>query len=328
MKQIAQATATILKNVKRGAQIGVLGAALTAGTMMGVGCDNAADGDTKDNQNVTSSRYDTPYDKKLGNGNYFVHSFIGDKDGIYPDTAVTDVRHYMDLGETYLKDLGKKFDNSLNGRPAAQNYFSVLSNGLKNNPYYDDQKSTELGQKLDLITSTLSLNCKPILIDIIKNLSKNEERVAFYLGYRAMENEAYKVGLGNYRDHQSTLMDAYKSNRQYVRNYWPNNALLNSVDVDNDIDNQNCRHITNTMDTVLNTAATNMNNRYGYGVTAADLRQVVNITMTTKSAQAMHDLTSYNLKHNGCGMYLDIINSMYQTAEDMFQAEQNQGMTY
>ena len=319
-----------LKNLKKGVQIGVLGAALTTGSIMGVGCANSSDGDTKDNQTVTNpgntsnSQYDTPYDKTLGNGNYFIHSFIGDKDGIQPNTVVDDTNHYLKLGETYIKNLANNFNRSLDGRTGAQNYFNSFVSSINNNNNF---KVSTGSTNLDFATNIISRACEPIMNDIIRNLNNSSERAALYLCYSVMDNESYKLGLGNYRNSSSKLMDEYKANRNGVVNYWKTNDYLKSVDMDDDIDNQNCRHITNTVDTLLNTAANNMGN----GITASDLRQVVNMAMTTKSLMAMHDRTQNNLKHNNnCVMLVNIVNSMYETANEMFYAEQqqNQGMTY
>ena len=334
-----------LKNLKKGIQIGVLGTALTAGGIMGVGCANASDGDTKDNQIVTNpgntgnnqqtgghtsnSKYDTPYDKTLGNGNYFIHSFIGDKDGISYNTALEDVNHYVGLGETYINDLTNNFNRSLNGRTGAQDYFNFFT-GLMNNDSYFQINTQNPASTIDLTTTTISRACEPIMADIVKNLNTPAERGIFMVAYDVMFNEAYKLGMGNFRNTGNKMMDEYQDRKDYNKLKWDNSILTGSLfDLNNDIDNNNCREVTNLTDQLLDTAVTNMNNRNGYNITAADLRQVINMSLTTKSLMAMHDRTEHNFEHT-CAMMIRISYEMDKAAREAFNAEQqqNQGMTY
>ena len=76
------------------------------------------------------------------------------------------------------------------------------------------------------------------------------------------------------------------------------------------------------MDSILNHTANNMGN----DVTANDLRQVINIANTAYSLTAMENRAASALEHTGCAINLGIVDSMYDLANEMFWAEQNQSL--
>jgi hypothetical protein len=65
----------------------------------------------------------------------------------------------------------------------------------------------------------------------------------------------------------------------------------------------------------------------GNDVTVRDLQQVINIAMTANSLAAMHDISTSALKHISCSAEINPIKAMEKVAREMYQAEQQQGMS-
>lgn len=154
----------MFKNLKKGAQIGVLGTALTAGSVLGVGCSQPTSND--ENKKTEYVAVDTT---TIGNG-YVLPNFADNTylvDDYYGD--------FLKVGENYIKGLADQFDKLLkaDGRTLAQNYFANLINAVQNNNnFYYDEKAYEGVQNLDRATNTISRAVEPILEDIIKNIDR------------------------------------------------------------------------------------------------------------------------------------------------------------
>lgn len=274
----------------------------------------------------TDGKYTAPFDKELGNGNYVAHAFSGAGFVFQPNSIYEDVSYYLDKGQTYYNERVNQFEQSVNGRTTYFNdYISRLNNNSSN---FQFNEYTPGGFYMDFAMNGITGQSESIFKDIIKNLGNTEERNTFMVCYGALSNEAYKVGLTS----TSQQLEGYNTARQTYNKYWNNWNISESFDLNNDIDNNNCYQITNTMDKLLQEAANNI----GQNVTAADLRQVVNMTYIADSLQAMHDRTKNNLKHNSCVTNNKIWDAMDQAANEAWEAEQqtysvvanqNQGLT-
>ena len=306
-----------LKNIlKKSVKIGV---AITLGTML-MGCPNPNGPEkTGDEQD----EYGIPYDVKLGNGNYFAHNFFG-QGGVSIDMNMAKgVNHYLGKGETYVKGLVNQFSNSLKDRPAAEAYFAQFINEEQNNQFQRlDEQSTN-PYSFDKTIKGVAQPSVYIFENIIRNIDNNRDRVIFIKLYHALSNEAYGYGLGHYKNVPSSQKDKYENIREDINNAWTKGVINNPFDLNQDIDQQNCQQITNEMDKMLARVVTSMDN----GVTVCDLQQVINIAMTAKSMSAMHDLSSSALKHTSCSAENNIVKAMEEVAREMYQAEQQQGMS-
>lgn len=376
MKQIAQATATIWKNVQRGAQIGILGTALVAGSVMG--CANPSGGNTntyeEDNSNTNtgnnsgntnngntntgnngntntgnnngntndntgnsgntgtvtpepepepSKQYGTPYDKTIGNGNYVLHNFISDDEYFYDqDTIVEDMNHYLALGETYINDQTTTFAKTVNGRT---DYFDNFINQVRNNNNLEIDDFNIGENNIDRTANQITFASESIYTDIINNMNSKSDARAFSYAYRIMANEAYKEGLGNYRQYESVAMKIYSDEKADI----DSSAVLNDnfialgFTAGMEYDSAFLTQVTNLSDRLLRDAVQNMNNA-GKNVTVQDIQKVMNITFNAHSIHGMDARTKGNLQH-GCNMGLSDVWAMqeairqYQTLSVQYQ---------
>ncbi len=291
-------------------------------------CDNISNTGTPDNKEKPGnenddSRYGTPCDKTLGNGNYILHNFIGEESNVLrANQMAKDVNYYLGKGETYVMGLVEKFSESLQDRPTAQAYFNSFISAQKSNKF---QRLNENGinpYSFDQTINGIGVPCEPIFEDIIRNIDNNRGRHLLIRSYETVANESYNYGLGETRNGSNVQVDGYNEKREDIYKAWTTGVINNPFDLNDDIDNQNCRQVTNEMDKLLTHVANNMNN----GVTASDLRQVINISITANSLTAMHARSASALEHTsaGCGLNIKIVPRMRNVAREMYQAEKQQ----
>ena len=284
-------------------------------------CTNSSYTNDYDDKENDTSRYGTPCDKTMGNGNYVIHNFIGEeKNMLRADQMAKDVNYYLDKGETYVMDLVDKFSKSLQDRPTAQAYFREFINAQKANKFQTLRETMSNPYGFDRTVNGIAKPSEPVFENIIRNIDNNHDRVMFYTCYQALSNEAYKYGLGAGRNGSSKQMDYYNDVRDTTAYYWSSPVLSEPFDIDHDIDNQNCQQITNEMDNILTHTANNIGN----DVTANDLRQVINIANTAYSLTAVENIVAPAMEHTGCAIDLGIVSAMRDVAREMYQAEKKQ----
>ena len=232
------------------------------------------------------------------------------------------LNYYLGKGETYVMGLVDKFSKSLQDRPAAQSYFQEFINAQKANEFQTLRETMSNPYGFDHTVNGISNASEPVFENIIRNIDTNRDRALFIRCYQALSNEAYKYGLGSQNIASSSRLNYYQNIREEINNAWTAGTINNPFDINHDIDNQNCQQITNEMDNILTHTANNMGN----DVTANDLRQVINIANTAYSLTAMENRAASALEHTGCAINLGIVDSMYDLANEMFWAEQNQSL--
>lgn len=284
-------------------------------------CTNSSYSNDYDDKENDTSRYGIPCDKTLGNGNYVLHNFIGEETGVLRAKQIEkDLNYYLDKGETYVMDLVDKFSESLQDRPTAQAYFNEFIHAQKSNEF---QRLNENGKNPYSFDNTINgiINpCRPIFESIIPNINNSHDRVMFITCYQTITNEAFKYGLGAGRYGSDKQLDHYEDVREDINSMWTASTLNNPFDINDDIDNQNCQQVTNEMDNIL----THIANNIGCDVTADDLRQVINISTTANSLTAMHSCSASALKHTSCSVRLNLVDKMFDIANEMYKAEQQQ----
>ncbi|MCM1320584.1 MAG: hypothetical protein NC176_06835 [Treponema brennaborense] len=320
-------------------QIGMLGAALTTGVMM-AGCAQPTGSSVDDSYNDNNVNKDNlPYDVTIGN--YTLHNFMGENPKFTGSTvnegegsayAVNNVNYYLNKAETYIKGLANNLEQSLNGRPNAQNYFSNVINTLKSNRYYHIYEVRPGGQEFDKLLNVNPLPFDKIFTDIIKNLDNADEREAFELCYRVLAGESYKEGLGYYRNYSNPQMSDYNTEKEDLIYYVSNNKYLNDLDLTNiyaQNDRQAFTPITTRTDFFLNKAVSKMNSQQNLDLQVSDLQQCMNLALTCNSLGAMHDYTKGALTHKtGCvapNSLSYFVQTMQNATREIWEAErQNQ----
>lgn len=297
------------QNLKKGVQIGVLGAALTTSAAITTGCNlpvgHYVNGELVEDTLPLPTEPNEPYDKVIGNRNYIFHNFMGEEPDITNATIDTDVRHYLDLGQTYLQERFASFHETLQDRPALQTYF-------QNFTYQNIIYQHNCGRDLDRTVNQVSALCEPYLVDIVKNLDSKTDREAFTLCYRVLASETYREGLGKYRN-DADLMDKYHDERDSIMADMANHEDLQSINYQYDVDTRHCKQITDHLDILLARVVDKMSGRFNGEITIKELRQVVNLALTTNSLEAMHDYNQTTLKHRFCRMEIGITDAL-QTA--------------
>lgn len=290
--------------------------------MLSVACEGG--GGKESDETTPAKNYGTPYTKDIGG--YSIHNFISNSDKIEADTVADDVNHYMALAETYIKGLVNDFEQSLNGRPAAKEYFSEFTNRLKNTNTYN-VNGFDGERNLDTVLNSYYPS-QAIFADIIKNLSTPSKRGAFYYSFRVLDNESYYEGLGSMRKASGYLADKYHAEKNLLVNSWFDNSVCYPyTNLQNNYDQNNFLPVAKLTDGLLQEAASNMQNKAAtQDVKTADLKKVFNITLTASSLGAMHDLTTTSLNHKGCMRVLDLKEAMEKAAEEVYEAEQNSGL--
>lgn len=293
----------IKKFTKKALQIGVLSTALTNSPIF-TSCVQP----TKPyvdivNQEQTQDIVSRPYDKRIGNGNYQIHNFIGKEPEIQHFTAYEDIQNYYDMGEKYIEDTYAKFHRINDGRESVENYFYGYT---LQNSRFDDVKKTK-GKVIDRMIDQIAIPSAYYIADIVRHLDNATDREAFILCYATLDNEAYREGLSDKRD----TMDKYYARRNQIENAWNKNDTLQDIDYAKDVDNRNCRQTTNQMDILLDRASNKMYSESNIDVFISDLRNVVNIALLTSTLTAMHDYTATTLEHTECVIKTDIYEAMY-----------------
>ena len=274
-------------------------------------------GNTSDN----TKTYNEPTTKTIGNGNYFLHNFVGENTEFPAETIEEDAGHYYGEAGTYVKGLANAWNESMADRPAAQNYFANLIDSINENNYFDMAVTNPKGTSFDVAVTLVSGNAEKYFKDIVKNLDSGYNNL-FYYCYRILANESFKEGLGTYREGNSSEMDAYNNEKEAIQKEFP---FL--FDYDKEYGENNFSQTTQYMDELLDMAVNSMNNNHGVNMKVEDLRQLINLTMTTESMAAMHQLTKNNLQETSCGMALGIDVAMENAITAAKNAQQSQGQT-
>ncbi len=312
-----------VKNIlKKSVKIGVMGTILVANVIIFVGCSNS-NNDKDPTYGVPGKQYGEPADKIVGNGNYVFHNFIGEKSDIDQSTVVEDVNHYLTKAETYTLGLIESFSESLEGRPTAQAYFKDFIDDERNNSFKLLVENTANHYQLDGALAQLNIPTTPILKDLIRYINNNRDRHLFVTCYQALNNEAYRYGLGYNR---KWLTEFYEKTLNDVLYNWNGSAINNPFDLKDDINANNCRQLTQEMDRIINQIVANMGN----DITAADLRNFINFSFNAEALSGLHDITKGALNHKSCGANLNNVQEMRKVAGQMYREEQalNQERTY
>lgn len=288
------------------------GGTQTGGTTQGGGGSSGGSGEQQQDQ--ADQFGGKPYDVTIGNGGYNLHTFMG-ANTTFDSKEKAD--YYIGEAETYVKGLANQLSESTKNRPAAQAYFQNLFDEIQSiyyGPAHND--GTHFTTDIDGVINGTSRGVAQVMGDITKNTANEYQAYAFEICYRTIANEALKAGAGNAFDgsDSASRYNTEKNNMTESAGDLNIKSRLN-IDLPKAYENNDFTDVTNYIDTVLTTAAT----KIGHNVTADDLRKVVNIAMTTKSLEAMHERSKNALNHKDAkctldtGIIEDAINPVHYT---------------
>ena len=161
------------------------------------------------------------------------------------------------------------------------------------------------GPNFDFLINRNNRQSTYIFADIIKNLPTRDERRAFQNCYRILANEAYKEGLGTSRNGSNSYMTKYQKEKDSIVSSIEGGLIYDgyqsfqNIDLEQEYGANNFANITNLLDSLIDTAITNMNKSASLGLNGGlesqDLRQIVNLTIANQALTALHDRTAYSL---------------------------------
>lgn len=222
----------------------------------------------------------------LGNGKYTMTNFMVADEG----TVNEKINQNLAVAQNYIKGLVNGFSETLKAKYS----FDLIQE--------DTFKPTNWGG-FDNTIINLRDACKPIINEIVENIGNDINRNNFFCYYKALSNEVYRYGFGGESNFQKSSnefnpKEDYENNKLHAAIVWDNNNTNPPIaDFEGDINNNQCKEITDQMNILIKQAANNMNN----GITANDLRNVVNLSFNINSLDSMHDYYGYNYdKHQSC----------------------------
>ena len=189
---------------------------------------------------------------------------------------------------------------------------------------YNDSANgiSHVNKNLDNAIENINNVCAPIFEEITKNIKITDnallDQMHFMTYYNLVTNEAYKLGYSDYFNSSTSSeqgKEYYDSVKADVIDGWNfahseegYNVEAPIIDLASDIEN-GCPQIIAEMDKMIIAAANKM------GVTANDLRNVINLSLTMNSLDAVHEYTSATTGHtagNTCptNTMLDVIDSV------------------
>jgi len=312
-------------NFKKGLLVAATVAGIGANTALFTGCPNPDGPKEPGTEKDYNEKYGTPCDKVLGNGEFVIHNFVGEKSGnMQHATMAEDVNYYLGKAETYMQDKIDDFEKSLKGDAYTQNYFNDFIAAQRSNEF---ERLTSVQNNLNAYGIDETINgiakpCFPIFEDFIRNIDNNRDRCIFIEACQAIFNESYKYGLGAYRDKETPLDEKYDATRQTIRKSWNAKTINAPYDIDIDIDEKNCQQTTQELSRIATAIANNM------GLKKESILLMVNLASTTYSLEAMDDRAAGDLKHKTCNSAARlVIEKMDSVAYELYKAEQ-QAQTY
>ena len=309
--------------IKKVFQAGILSTALVTQNTVFTSCTQPSNQQIViPNEEQTQDIVSIPYNKRIGNGNYIIHNFIGKEPKIAPFTAYEDIQNYYDMGEKYIEATYHKFHQTFSNRSSVANFFRGFTlRKFKVN----DVKITK-GAIFDRMHEQIEMPCAYALADIVRHLDKATDREAFMLCFATLANEGYREGLSENRNENHCLraMGKYYTERNRIQNAWYRNERLCSTNYTNDVDESNCRRITSHMDALLDLASHKMYSESNIDVYISDLRNLINIALLTYSWNAMDNYTAKELKHSDCNIENKIQQMMEMAHRQKTMMEQSQ----
>lgn len=216
--------------------------------------------------------------ESIGNGTYTIANFMVNDNA--EDSIDQKVADGLECAEKYIKDFADCFENTANNQNL-QNLVNVLGT--------ESTYNTNNTTGFDPIINKLNNACAPIFEEIIEKIDTPLDRYSFICYYNALSNEAYKYGSGDYFNGNQTQEETYNDKKEQIQRDFADNYAFEGedtpFDIVDDIENNNCKEITNRMKILL----TNSNVADDMGITETDLDNLVDLSASISSLDAMHD---------------------------------------
>lgn len=260
---------------------------------------------------------------------YFHITTIGGENSPYK-VAYPDNYEYNELNDftavKKLNDYQNNYKKYIESLPFSDEFKSkyVTSIGYKTFATYNNSANSiiNVNESFDYLIENINDVCTPIFEEITKNIKISDDalldQMRFMSYYNLVTNEAYKLGCSDYFNSSTSSeqgKEYYDSVKADVIDGWNfahseegYNVEAPITDLASDIEN-GCPQIIAEMDKMIVAAANKM------GVTANDLRNVINLSLTMNSLDAVHEYTSATTGHTAgdicpANTMLDVIDSV------------------
>ena len=311
----------VLNKIKKGAQIGVLGATLAAGSLLGCTQSSSVDDSQTDTSIVDKLNLPAPYTQNVGGYTLYAaepYEFyaITKEDG----RKATD--YYIDQAGTYIKNLANNFENSLVNRPNDRDYFATFLNAVKYDQTYN-------ANNIDNLLNNNPAKFQRYFSDIVKALPVPAKRGAFLYSYTTMTDEAYL--LGHRLDRGDRISNCYNNHKKDNLDYWnANNYFKEHADLPNAYATKDFTPVVNMMDDLIREALPTLNARNSTTVTIQDMRQMINLAFADFALGSLHDNSLGMLGHDDQYTASQQSTAHYQNISNAIKeiyAEEQQGLS-
>ena len=311
----------VLNKIKKGTQIGVLGATLAAGSLLGCTQSSSVNDSQTDTSIVDKLKLPAPYTQDVGGYTLYAaepYEFyaITKEDG----RKATD--YYIDQAGTYTKNLANNFENSLANRPNDRDYFATLLNAVKYDQTYN-------ANNIDNLLNNNPAKFQRYFSDIVKALPVPVKRGAFFRSYMTMTDEAYVLGYST--DSGDHIAQRYAARKKNNLTYWKANSyFMEHADLPNAYATNDFTAVVNMMDDLIREALPTLNARNNTTVTIQDMRQMINLAFADFALGSLHDNSLGMLGHEDRYATSDHSSAHYQIIENAnkeIYAEEQQGLS-
>ncbi|MDE6244921.1 MAG: hypothetical protein K2M50_04605 [Treponemataceae bacterium] len=289
IKSFSEIYKEVLNKIKKGAQIGVLGATLAAGSLLGCTQSSSVDDSQTDTSIVDKLKLPAPYTQDVGGYTLYAaepYEFYA----ITKEDGRKAADYYIDQAGTYTKNLANNFENSLANRPNDRDYFATLLDAVKYNQTYN-------ANNIDGLIRNNPAKFQRYFSDIVKALPVPLKRSAFRDSYLTMTDEAYL--LGHRSDRGDRISNCYNNHKKGNLDYWNmNNYFKEHADLSNAYATNDFTAVVNLMDNLISEALPTLNARNNTTVTIQDMRQMINLAFADFALGSLHDNSLGMLGHN------------------------------
>ena len=323
-------------NFKQGARAIILGAALVSAP---VSCKQPTGGtviENPDNPEIKPEvKYkDESYDKIIGNGNYFLHSFLGENTTFSRTDAFDATNFHLANAEKWTDDYIDNFEKSLADRPAALEYWKPFIDGVRGRKSHFKFDKNHLGGGNDFDNSVNAIikACEPYFPKFIKNLDTIEQCYDFQGAFPILLLQERYLAWGSTRS-QSVNSKYYNDERK------KRDRLVNSnIDIKKEYGENNFTGITYILDDEIVYVVDKMNNSNDQLTNEhknEDWQTFFNFAIITDGYYATNNRMSPSVGHDGyCNMFDGVIKSAIDRSAEsrinkIYKAQQEeQLMTY
>ena len=223
--------------------------------------------------------------------------------------------NYLQKAEGYIQNNLNALSNSAKQNTTISNAINYYNQNAKK--HYQEGTYTDIGAAHNKTTKAIA----PVFQEIVKQLTyETGERDGFELCYRALANEVYQYGLGDYKSQSRPETNIYNNEKAYLLGEAEFFTEFCGIDIQQVYQNKNFTPILNQYNNYLTKAANIID-----GVNEADLKAITNMAFITKSMQGLASLEK-NAGLNVTQLASEIVNAIQHPSQVIYTTQQGNEM--